>query len=159
MAELFSLMPEATSCKGDRVEATHSLCRSILPASLLPDAFMTGEISRDARSASLCARREAGSRFALEMTLETCLVSFRARAADAYRAVLTTMSGRHREESRPRHLRTFPMECAEPSWSVEAAGSSAFCLFSGTGFSLWPFLSIMVQKSMTEKAARRNPLS
>jgi hypothetical protein len=33
MAELFSLIPESTSCKTDRVEASRSLSRAILPAS------------------------------------------------------------------------------------------------------------------------------
>jgi hypothetical protein len=33
MAELFSLMPNSTSCKTDRVEATRTLSRTISPAS------------------------------------------------------------------------------------------------------------------------------
>ncbi|MGB6089459.1 MAG: hypothetical protein WBG26_08180, partial [Candidatus Binataceae bacterium] len=103
MAELFSLMPEFTSCKNDRVEANRSLFRSTLPASREGDVFATGGISRDARGAGPCARRETVSQFALEMTLAPGLVSFRASAGNAYRVVRATSSSADREESRPRH--------------------------------------------------------
>ncbi|MGC1678246.1 MAG: hypothetical protein WA740_12025 [Candidatus Binataceae bacterium] len=68
MAELFSLMPKSTSCENDRVEANRTQSRTTLPASVPWNAPATGEISRDTRTANLCARRETISRFALEMT-------------------------------------------------------------------------------------------
>ena len=55
MAELFSLMQESSSCKSDRVEATRSLLRTSLSDPFQRNAPTTGEISGDARSASLGA--------------------------------------------------------------------------------------------------------
>ena len=55
MAELFSLMPDSTSCKTDRVEANRSLLRTFLSDPFQRNAPTTGEISGDARSASLGA--------------------------------------------------------------------------------------------------------
>ena len=131
MAELFSLMLESASCKSDPVAANRSQFSLILRTSLQRDASATGEISRDPRGASLCARPETISRFALEMTPAHGLVSFRARAGNAYRVMLAAMSGRRREslsrarrgKSRPRHLHTLPTDCAASS--VAADGPSA----------------------------------
>jgi len=84
MAELFSLMLESTPCKSDPVEPTRTLFRCTSPASvrraapdlLRWDACATGGISRDARSAKLCARHETVSQFTLKMTPGYRLSSF-----------------------------------------------------------------------------------
>jgi len=152
MAELFSLMPESTSCENDRVEASRTLLRSALPTMLHVDAFAAGEIPRDPCSARQSARRAAGSRLALGMTRDLRLVSFRARAGNVYRVMLATGRGGDREESRPGCLHTLSMDRAKPSFPVAADGLSAI------GESrCWPRQK--VQKSMTKKAAERNPSS
>jgi hypothetical protein len=125
MAELFSLMLESTSCKGIRVEAIRIFARRSLPAFLPENAFATAEISRDSHGAKPCACHTTDSHYALEMTYGDRLVSFRARAGDAYRVVRATSSAADREESRPRHLHTLSMRRATPSSSMEADGRSA----------------------------------
>ena len=150
MAELFSLMLESTSCKNDSVEATRSLAQSISHASLRRTAFAMGEISRDTRRARFDAWRVTDRRFALEMTLDLRLVSFRARASDAYRVVRATLSGRDRERISPSALAHLSIDCAASS--VEEDGPSAL----GGNLSE-PRQG--AQKTMTEKAARTNPLS
>jgi len=155
MAELFSLMPESTSCKAIRVEVSRTRSRSILPAPFQWDPPATGEISRDVRSARLGARRETISRFALEMTQDQDRGSFRAQVDRQLCVVHRLSRCIHREESRPRHLPTFPMRPAKssaliPSLSAVADGPSAI------GESRpWP--GQKAQKSITEKAAKRNP--
>jgi hypothetical protein len=155
MAELFSLMPEFTSCKNDRVEATRSLFRSTLPASREGDIFGTGEISRDARSARPCARRDTVSQFALKMTPDRDPVSFRARARDADRVVLATISGRHREESRRRHSHTSSMRRATPSLSVPSVSVAADGPSAIGGNRLRP--GQIVRKSRYQKSVRNGP--
>jgi hypothetical protein len=155
MAELFSLMPESTSCKSDPVEATRTLSRAISPDLFQRNAPATGEISRDAYGARLHARRETVYRFALEMTRG--LVSFRARVGDTDRVVRVTTSGSHREESRPRHSHTLSMECAKPSPSVPSLSVVADGPSAIGGSRRWPRQT--VRKSMTEKAAETNPMS
>jgi len=152
MAELFSLMPGSTSCNDRSVEASRSYFRAFLPASYQMRACAAGEISRDACSPSLCARCEAGCRFPLEMTLDlrtwchserACLTRIEsytlAQAADIARG------------SRPWRLHTLSTDRAMPSLSVGADGPSAF------GGASRPGRPRMVQKSPTEKAAKRNP--
>ncbi|MFZ0660083.1 MAG: hypothetical protein WAM05_15265, partial [Candidatus Binataceae bacterium] len=142
---------DSTSCKTVPVEGNRSQFRAILAASFRRHALATGEISRDARSASLCARHGAGNRFALEMTLNPrALVLFRARAGSEYRVVLAASSSEAREESRPRHSHTLSMHRAKLSPAVAADGPSAI-----GGSRRW--LRRTVQKSTTEKAAETNP--
>ncbi|MGB6091657.1 MAG: hypothetical protein WBG26_19340, partial [Candidatus Binataceae bacterium] len=90
MAELFSLMPESTSCENVRVEASRTLLRSALPTLLHVDAFAAGEISFG----------YAQDRLSGSLPRET---------------IRTT---RGRQPPRPRHLHTRSIDRAKPSASV-----------------------------------------
>ncbi len=133
MAELFSLMPDSSSCNDGSVEATRTRPRFTLPASGRRNAPATGEISRDPRRARPCACHPTGSKYALEMTPSHRFVSFRAHAGAAYRVVRATSGSAAREESRPRHSHALSIERANLSSTVAADGSSAI-----GGSRLWP---------------------
>ncbi|MHB8384053.1 MAG: hypothetical protein ACYDC3_17130 [Candidatus Binataceae bacterium] len=147
MAELFSLMPESTSCKNAPVAAIRSQSRSTLRNLFQHNTFASRDISRETRRARLCARRGTIRRCALEITRDPDPMSFRARAGNAYRVVLATVIGSDREESRPRHSHTFLVECAKLYLPVAQALACA----------LAPRRS--VRKSMTEITALRNPMA
>ena len=95
-----------------------------MPDSLLGAALAAGEISRDARSASRCARRETISRFALEMTPSRvcCVIPSTCRRCVSHRA-RARLSGTHREESRPRHSHSLSGGDCASQWAAD--GSSA----------------------------------
>jgi hypothetical protein len=145
MAELFSLMPDSTSCKTDRVVANRSLLRTFLSDPFQRNAPTTGEISGDARSASLGALSAAADG----------LAAFQPEAEQhPHPALRATFSRREKDQEMPN---AFSLREKVPEGRMRVL----LCQ-RRLGLMGWNYLKDgsprrTVQKSMTKKAAETNP--
>jgi len=155
MAELFSLMQESSSCKTDRVEAIRSLLRTFLSDPFQRNAPTTGEISGDARSASLGALSAAADG----------LAAFQPEAEQhphlALRATLREAQGRlfSRREKDQEMPNAFSLREKVPEGRMRVL----LCQRRRSPMS-WRYLKDgsvrrSARKSMTKNAAERNPSS
>jgi hypothetical protein len=154
MAELFSLMPESTSCKTDPVEASRTLLRTILTDPFQRNAPAAGEISRDTCRASLGALPSSGRRLGVSREVEQ-------HPHPALRATLRQAQGRlfSRREKDQKMPNAFSLREKVPEGRMRV-----LLCERRLSFMSWHYLKDgsprrTAQKSMTEKAAKTNPSS
>jgi hypothetical protein len=149
MAELFSLMPDSTSCKTDRVEANRSLLRTFLSDPFQRNAPTTGEISGDARSASLGALSAAADG----------LAAFQPEAEQHPHPALRATFSRREKDQKIKCPNAFSLREKVSKGRMRVLLRERRLNFMG-----WNYFKVgsprpTVQKSMTKKAAETDPSS